>query len=334
MSCEPVTRSALTRGGRRSPAGPLCSARPPGRLSRPVQVRALQLLAWLALAPALAALEVPYLAGRVNDLADLMADDVEQRITAKLAAFEEATGAQVAVLTIPSLEGEVLEEYSLRVAETWGLGRAEEDDGVLLLVARDDRKMRIEVGYGLEGRLTDLQSGRILRNVLRPAFREGEFGRGIEEGVDLIVATLQGDDVIPADPPRRVTSDAPWPARILGLLLFLGFLSLFMLSALFSSGCSGWFLYLFLVPFLVAFPSAIVHPKVGVALAAVWLIAFPILKLILAYTGWGKRFTKEYPGLSRWGRSGGSSWSGGGFSSGGFSGGGGSFGGGGASSSW
>ena len=154
-------------------------------------------------AGALGALEVPYLAGRVNDLADLMTEEEELRVTSKLEGFERATGAQIAVLTVPTLEGEVLEEYSLRVVETWGLGRAEQDDGVLLLVARDDRKMRIEVGYGLEGDLTDVQCGRILRNVLRPAFRGGEFGRGIEEGIDAILGTLEGREAIPEEPPQQ-----------------------------------------------------------------------------------------------------------------------------------
>ena len=120
--------------------------------------------------------EVPYLAGRVNDTADMIPADVEQRIDEKLAALEQATGAQMAVLTIASLEGEVLEEYSFKVAETWGLGREEQDDGLLMLIARDDRKMRLEVGYGLEGDLTDAQAGRILNNILRPAFR-GARGR-------------------------------------------------------------------------------------------------------------------------------------------------------------
>ncbi len=134
----------------------------------------------LLVATAAPTLEVPFLSGRVNDYAELIPPETEERIAAKLEAFEGSTGAQLAVLTVPSLGDEVLEEYSLRVAETWGLGREEQDDGVLLLVARDDRKMRIEVGYGLEARLTDAQCGRILRNVLRPAFREGDFGGGIE----------------------------------------------------------------------------------------------------------------------------------------------------------
>ena len=121
-----------------------------------------------ALAAPLPALEVPFLSGRVVDLAGMLTESEKQSVEQKLAAFEKKTGAQVAVLTLPSLEGEPLEDYSIRVVETWKLGRTGHDDGVLLLIARDDRKMRIEVGRGLEDRLTDLVAGRILDHLLRP----------------------------------------------------------------------------------------------------------------------------------------------------------------------
>jgi len=132
--------------------------------------------AWACLAASTAlALDVPRLTGRVNDYADLLSSDAEIRIEQKLAMLEKDTGAQVAVLTIQSLEAESLEEYSLRVAETWALGRGDQDDGALLLIARNDRKMRLEVGYGLEPTLTDIMSKRILDQVLRPRFRAGDF---------------------------------------------------------------------------------------------------------------------------------------------------------------
>lgn len=112
--------------------------------------RALAVLATVAaLTASLAAMEVPYLGGRVNDLAEMMSADDETRVEQLLAQLERDTGAQVAVLTVPSLDGEVLEDFALRVAETWKLGRAEHDDGILILVARDERRIRIEVGYGL-----------------------------------------------------------------------------------------------------------------------------------------------------------------------------------------
>ena len=303
-------------------------------------------VAWLALAaavvtlapPSAAALEVPFLAGRVNDTADLIPAETEQRIDGKLAALEETTGAQMAVLTIPSLDGEVLEEYSLKVAETWQLGRAEQDDGLLLLVARDDRKMRLEVGYGLEAQLIDAQSGRILNNILRPAFRNGDFGGGIEAGVDAVIGTLQGEDVIPPDTPASPASgftDAPVLFMVLFLGIFLIVVGTFSTVALFSTGCQSWFLWLFLTPFWSAFPM-VVHPKAGLICGVAWFVGCPIVKLLLGKTDLGKRFLDAHPTLTTFGTSGGG-WSsgGGGWSSGGgFSGGGGSFGGGGASSSW
>ena len=285
-------------------------------------------------APA-AAREVPYLSGRVNDTADLLPAETEQRIEDKLAALEEATGAQMAVLTIASLDGEGLEEYSLKVAETWQLGRAEQDDGLLMLIARDDRKMRIEVGYGLEGQLTDAQSGRILNNILRPAFRGGDFGGGIEAGVDPVIGTLEGEDVIPGDPspsPASDISDAPILFQITFIGIFLLVVGSFSMAALFGSGCQGWFLWLFLTPFWTAFPM-VVHPSVGLTCGIVWFVCCPIVKLLLGKTTGGKRFLDAHPTLTSFGTSSGS---GGGWSSGGggFSGGGGSFGGGGSSSSW
>ena len=298
----------------------------------------------LLLAAAGVAREVPFLSGRVNDTADMIPPETELRIEEKLAALEEATGAQMAVLTIASLEGEAIEEYSLEVAETWGLGRAEQDDGVLMLIARDDRKMRIEVGYGLEGDLTDAQAGRILNNILRPAFRAGDFGGGIEGGVDAVIGTLQGEDVIPPDTlvstPSNDISDAPLISQLLFFGVFLLVVGSFSMIALFTGGCHSWFLWLFLTPFWTLFPMA-VNPTVGLVCGAIWFVGCPIVKLILGKTEGGKRFLEAYPWLATVGSSGSSrgwssgssgGWSSG--SSGGFSGGGGSFGGGGASSSW
>jgi uncharacterized protein len=145
---------------------------------------------------------VPFLSGRVVDEAGMIPEDARQRIDQKLAAFEQSTGAQVAVLTVDSLDGEPIEDYSMRVVETWKLGKKGKDNGVLLLVAQQDRKMRIEVGYGLEGELTDLESGRIIDNVIRPDFQKGDFGPGIEHGVDAILNALGGGEV-PAEPPTR-----------------------------------------------------------------------------------------------------------------------------------
>lgn len=278
------------------------------------------------------ALEVPYLSGRVNDLADLVSAETEARISSSLEEFEGRTGHQVAVLTIPSLEGESLEEFSLRVAETWKLGRAEQDDGVLLLVARDDRKMRIEVGYGLEADLTDAESGRILRNIMTPRFKAGDFDGGIEQGVTAIVGTLDGNEVIPQDAPVQGLSDVPIGARLLTGGMFFLVVGMFSLMAIFSSGCQSWFLYVFLIPFWGTFPLVFLGPRGGVVALVLWVVGAPILKLIFGQTAFGKRWVASNPRWSSWSSGGGGGWSGGG--GGGFSGGGGSFGGGGASGSW
>ncbi|HVS13784.1 MAG TPA: TPM domain-containing protein [Thermoanaerobaculia bacterium] len=159
----------------------------------------------LLLASALGALEVPFLAGRVNDLAGMLDPDEVARLEQALAAFEQETGAQVAVLTVPSLEGEEIEDFAIRVVETWELGRQGVDDGALLLVARDERRLRIEVGYGLEGVLTDAASRRILDRVITPHFRQGDFGGGIEAGVGAMLATIRGEELpAPARGDRRV----------------------------------------------------------------------------------------------------------------------------------
>ena len=156
------------------------------RASRSRAVGLALVVSSVLVAASMAALEVPFLAGRVNDLAGLLAPEVEIRIETTLRALEEETGSQVAVLTVPSLEGESLENFSLRVVETWELGRAEVDDGALLFIGRDDRKMRIEVGYGLEGALTDARTRRIQEDILQPKFRVGDFEGGVEAAVDAI----------------------------------------------------------------------------------------------------------------------------------------------------
>ncbi|MCV0394561.1 MAG: YgcG family protein [Rhizobiaceae bacterium] len=139
------------------------------------------------------AAELPALTGRVVDRADLIDAATEAEITSRLEAFEERSSDQIVVATIPSLDGEAIEPYANRLFRAWGLGQAGEDNGVLLLVARDDRRMRIEVGYGLEGHLTDLHSKLIIENTMVPAFRAGNFGEGISNAVDDIILVLSGD---------------------------------------------------------------------------------------------------------------------------------------------
>ncbi len=139
------------------------------------------------------ALEIPKPTGYVNDRANIISPDVELKLEQFLRDFDKSDSTQISVLTIPSLKGESLEDYALRVLEKWGLGQKDKDNGALLLVAKDDRKIRIEVGYGLEGRLTDLLAGRIIDNEISPRFKRGDFDGGIVSGVVSMTQAVRGE---------------------------------------------------------------------------------------------------------------------------------------------
>lgn len=304
--------------------------------------RSLPLLLLLLLLPALlvAAEDLPFLSARVNDYAHMIPPDVSARVEEKLKAFEQRTGDQVVVLTIDSLNGEPIDDYSVRVAQAWKLGQKGKDNGVLLLIAKQDRMMRIEVGYGLEPQLTDLETKVIREEIINPRFRAGDFGGGVEAGVDAILKALEGD-LPPPEKAPAAGDQAPMGSRLVVLLIFLVVVGTFSVIALGAPGCQGWFLYLFLTPFWFIFPSVIL-PVAGPAFGIGWLIVFPILKMLTSRMGFGRSWLPVGPGVGRRRRGG---WYGGGFGGfgggfggggggGGFSGGGGSFGGGGSSGSW
>jgi uncharacterized protein len=148
---------------------------------------------------------------RVTDLTGTLSRGERERLEAKLAAFERETTHQVAVLIVPSLEGEPIESLGHRIAATWKLGQAGKDNGVLLLIAKSDRRLRIEVGYGLEGVLPDGKAGAIIREVIAPRFRRGEFAGGIDAGVEAIMAVTRGA-VVPEAGRSPRTSRGPWSA--------------------------------------------------------------------------------------------------------------------------
>jgi uncharacterized protein len=302
------------------------------------------LLALAAGSHSVYALDVPFLSGRVVDEAAMVPPATRERIEQKLAAFEQETGAQVAVLTVPSLQGDSLEGFSVKVAETWKLGRKGKDDGVLLLISRDDRKMRIEVGYGLEGTLTDLKSARILSDVIRPRFRAGDFGGGVEAAVDAILGTLRGNpEAIPKAPAEAVGGKpGDWAGRLFGLAVFVVVVGIHSAIALGSSGAGAWFLYFFLMIFWATFPATLISPIAGFVCWLLWAAGFPTLRFWLGRSAGGKRLVKRRPWLRNFSGTG-STWFGGGHGGGihfggggggGFSGGGGSFGGGGPSCGW
>lgn len=284
-------------------------------------------VSWLSLASTLTlasqalALDVPPLTGRVVDLAHVLPQSTVEALTARLTAHEGQSSNQVAVLTIPSLEGESLEEFAHRVATTWKLGRKGTDNGVLLLVAIKERKVRIEVGYGLEGVLTDIRSAQIIRNEIVPRFRAGNMSGGILEGTHAILKTIEGTyQATEKAPPREKSAvvEQVMVAVIAGLFVGLLFTSVHR----FIGPVAGAGIATFLAPWVVP------------ALLASGVTA--VLLLLLGAAGTRGRTTRSR-GLDDWiwysSRSGG--WGGGSFGGGGgFSGGGGDFGGGGASGNW
>jgi uncharacterized protein len=179
-------------------------------------------LVFFLAAPA-SALEVPVLRGRVTDLAGLLAKGDSSRIAAKLKQHESATGQQFALLVIPSLEGDPLEDFSMRVVEAWKLGKAKEDTGLLMLIVKGDRKMRIEVGYGLEGDIPDALAAQVIRNVLTPAFRSQKFAAGINDAFDLLIRAGGGQAVQVASAPSSGSGSNSRPMTWFEIILFLGF---------------------------------------------------------------------------------------------------------------
>ncbi len=188
---------------------------------------ALLFLTFIFLLP-LPALEVPPLTGPVEDKAAILSPEEKQELEQFLLALDRQTGVQIAVLTIPSLEGESLEAFSMETAETWKLGQEGEDNGILLLVALAERAIRIEVGYGLESTLTDAKSGLIIRSVMAPRFREGRYGQGIIEAVRNMAGIATGNEEILSEqvrnPDTRDNDDT-----FAGLIFFIIF-TLIMLS--------------------------------------------------------------------------------------------------------
>ncbi|NTV14897.1 MAG: TPM domain-containing protein [Desulfobulbaceae bacterium] len=281
----------------------------------------LALFGWLGAA---AALEVPAFRGYVNDYAGMLSPEATGQLQQALAGFDKSDSTQVAILTIPSLEGEDLAGFSIKVVEKWGVGQKGKDNGVLLLVAKQERKVRIEVGRGLEGVLTDLVSGRIIAQIISPAFKAGRIDEGFLAGTAAIIQATRGEFKAEArDSRRRDEPSLLFKFAVLAIIatVFIGRISrpfgaaagsaIFPLAALFglTSGWS-WLLLLLLVP-------------VGGLLG--WLL-WPLLAALASGVD------DHRGGL------GGGGFGGGGFgggSGGGFGGfGGGGFGGGGASGSW
>jgi len=190
----------------------------------------LLLLLWVAAFAARAELSFPALTGRVVDNARMIAPAVRDQLTQQLQAHEQATGEQLVVVTLPDLQGTDIADYGYQLGRHWGIGQKDKNNGALLIVARDERKLRIEVGYGLEDRLTDAQSSVIIHQVITPSFKAGNFSKGISDGVAAMLVVLGGN---PLDEPSTVFESSGDPSddfvsRHPGLFVFL--LLLFILT--------------------------------------------------------------------------------------------------------
>ncbi|MCL7943806.1 TPM domain-containing protein [Marinobacter sp. ATCH36] len=177
--------------------------------------------------------DFPELTGRVVDRAEMLPEKVEANLARMLEAHEQATTEQVVVVTLPDLQGYAIEDYGYQLGRHWGIGQEGEDNGALLIVAEDERRIRIEVGYGLEGRLTDATSATIINQIVTPAFREGDFASGIANGAAAMVQVLGGEPLaVPESRRSGAEGDKPHPA--LGILFFI-----IVLVVFFSSGRRG-----------------------------------------------------------------------------------------------
>lgn len=290
------------------------------------------LLGLLFLAIPAFALDVPALKGRVNDYADLISPRAEQFLEQELAQIETSDSTQIVVLTVPSLEGDSLEDFSIRVADAWKIGQEQEDNGVILLVAKAERKIRIEVGYGLEGVLTDLTSGRIIDYEMSPRFKRGDFDGGFIAGARAVAETVRGEYTAPQKSPGR-KKKTPVPFMLFIIILFVSGIvgktnrTMAGLFGAFIGAVAGLSMgsILFFLLFLVG------GGGVGL-LSALFLSSF-FERHTSTMSRTGRLSRRGHSGIFFGGGGfGGGGFGGGGF--GGFGGGGGGFGGGGASGGW
>ena len=284
------------------------------------------------------ATDVPYLTGRINDYAGILSDDAKQKLDQLLQQHEQETSNQIVILTLLSLDDEVLENYAYDVFNTWHLGKKSKDNGVLILISVNDKKIRIEVGYGLEGDLTDAQCSSIIRNKMAPNFRRNDYDTGVIAATESIIGAINGTYTPESDDFSDEGFEiVPFPMNIVMGIFIMSILGIFTIVGIFQKGCSSWFLFVFLIPFYATFPTFIFGFAISSIIFVVYFFGFILLKILLG-TDKGKEFlktrtpklNKTFKSLETWSSKSGSS--GGGLSSGGgFSGGGGSSGGGGAS---
>ncbi|WP_083537114.1 TPM domain-containing protein [Steroidobacter denitrificans] len=267
---------------------------------------------------------VPVLHGPVTDLTGTLTPQQAAQLEGRLREFEILKGSQIAVLLVPTTQPETIEQYSIRVVDAWLLGRKGTDDGVLLLVAKDDRTVRIEVGRGLEGALPDVIANRIIDQVVVPRFRAGDFFGGLDEAVTRIIALVEGEPLPELEALEQ--SNTPAGKETLLLLLMLTFMVGGVLRSVLGS-LGGAVLASGLAGLLAWMLTGMMAISIGAA-----VIAF----LFTVLGGGGSGWTNARRGQGSWSAHHGNGWGGGfgGSTRGGWSGGGGSFGGGGATGRW
>ncbi len=267
------------------------------------------MLLWLSTLSA--QVEIPRLVQHVTDLTTTLGATQLNALESKIAAFEAQKGSQIAVLIVPTTQPEDIAQFSIRVAEAWKIGRKQVDDGVILIVAKDDRKLRIEVGYGLEGAIPDAFAKRIIAEIITPYFKAGDFAGGIDAGIDQLMKLIAGE---PLPAPQYTETSPPAEEGLFMIILLGGLLAGFFMSAALGRTTAGMLAAL------------------GSGLIATWLIGLSLALMVgfIVFFIVGIR----HSGGQGWSNGGG--YGGGGFGGGGSSwgGGGGGFGGGGASGSW
>ena len=263
---------------------------------------------------------MPKLTQRITDLTSTLDATQKQALEAKLTAFESSKGSQIAVLLVPSTQPETIEQFGIRVVDAWKLGRKGVDDGVLLLIAKDDRKLRIEVGYGLEGALNDATAKRIVSEIIGPDFKRGEFYAGIDAGLDAIIKVVDGEPL--PSPAQSISSQSGNGTDNFGQLIGAGFV-IFMMGNIILRQLLGRLPSGLIVGGVIGALAWVMLLSIGWAVAAA-LVAF-VLSLLFGMGGGGSSFPSGWGGGGGWGSGGGG---------GGFGGGGGGFGGGGASGDW
>ena len=272
-------------------------------------------------------LDVPRLRGYVNDDAGMISPSARSKIEEELRAFEQSDSTQIVILTVPSLEGENIEEFSIKVAEAWRIGQQQKDNGVLLIVSKQERKIRIEVGRGLEGKLTDLMAGRIIDQVIKPRFKQGDFDGGFITAVSALIDGARGEFSAEQRPALRRQKGLP---PFLTILLFLGVFTLILGSI--SRLLGG-------ITAAIGLPTFVYLAVLPIGILAIVLLALAgfgaglFLPSLFSSGGSRRGGYRNHGGGFFFGPGTGGSIGGGG-SGGGFSGGGGSFGGGGASGDW